>query len=223
MKLRDRAAQIITLLTKGNPTGSSLHVPAPIDTEEAAEEKKRQRRKDVAKALRAVAGVPDPGMYVGRMVLNAWELQSWWRDVRRDGEPELDPFPHVTIVYSTTTFPWVQDRTTLVVDPLPEPFGLLGPKNALVVKLDSQILADRWDAARRAGATVTYDSFKPHCTLFYLGAGYDSTSWRDGSTGGVARPPSLVLGPEIIGPRGVDVFQAADAPSWYRESRGVTV
>jgi hypothetical protein len=117
----------------------------------------------------------------------------------------------------------MDDRPQLVVHP-PEQIlgaGLLGPKNALVLFLDSPILESRWAAANEAGATWDHDGYHPHMTIAYLGAAGDG--WTDRARGPLPLPDfPLVFGPELSSPRGLDVFEAVKAPEWYQDARGVS-
>lgn len=176
----------------------------------------QDRWQEEAAELAKAAG-EDPGMYIGRPVLNWVSLQHWWETANPMGQaPALDPFPHVTVVYSKASFPWERDTAVMEVQTRPQ-LEVLGKDGALVVRFDSPMLGDRWAAAKQAGAAVSYDSYKGHATLFYLGAGV--TEWTPPVT--FYAPPALVLGPEIVGPRGVNVFEAAQAPKWYQDARGV--
>lgn len=228
MTIRKRVAEQIRTMLKGNPTGSSMHVPAPMG-EPTEEEKKKRRRKDVAKLFGATIDhavfneheitKADSAQYIGRSVLNVDQLNAWWQSVRRDGEPaSIDPNPHITVAFSRTVFDWAIDRTILAVTPDDtDDIGLLGAMNAVVLFLHSPILESRWQAALDAGATWSYDGYRPHLTLFYLGADVDVTTFRK-----LALPDfPIILGQELLARGGTDVFEAVKAPEWYQTARGV--
>lgn len=226
MLRRHQLAALFSSVAKGNPTSSTVHVPVPLGSDTAPKGKKkprlqrlRERRGALAKAIAKAmgdSGDEKPGMYVGRRVVNADQLRTWWASVRVDGEPAaLDDNPHLTVAYSRVDFPWTDDDACIVLDPSAfVGFTVLGPDKAVVLRIDSPVLASRWKDACASGATWDHDGYEPHVTLFYLGAGYDSTDWRDGAH--PALPPfMLALGPELSGPRGSDVFTVDDAPAWY--------
>lgn len=233
----DRRKALAELVRKSSPTGNAVHVPAVMGEDEA--ERKKKRRRQLAKMLAgvgeedytltlakrmAIAKADDAGQYVGRLLVNADLLAVWWAGVRHWSEPEaIDPNPHLTVAYSSADFPWMIDRSWIFIPPEQiKGVGLLGPKNALVLFLDSPILESRWAATVEAGASWDYDGYKPHITVCYLGAGYDSTTWRDTNGAKVKLPDfPLVFGPELSSPRGVDVFEAVKAPSWYQDHKGV--
>lgn len=166
---------------------------------------------------------PDPGTYVGRALLNTKQLSAWWDSVRKDGEPDLDENPHLTVVYSRASFATDLDPSHVVIHPPQMRFGVLGKDNAVVVHLDSPILQSRYETMQSAGATSDFPGYKPHMTLFYLGSGYDATDWRDGPDKQPAVPPfSLVFGPEVSGPLSSDVFdQATGTPTTHGATHGL--
>jgi hypothetical protein len=236
MIMTDRRKDIAELVRKSSPTGAAVHTPAIMG--EADAERKKKRRRALAKLLArrseddtltlekrlTKADDADAGRYVGRLLLNAEQLTAWWHLVARPGMPyDLDANPHLTVVYSRTEFDWTPDPGYVVITPEQiKGVGLLGPKNALVLFLDSPILQSRYAAALAAGATSDYGEYKPHMTLCYLGAEYDP------QLGGyqadqIERPAMpLVFDRELSSPRGVDVFEAVKAPDWYQQARGVT-
>jgi hypothetical protein len=213
--IRKRVADL--LIGKDTPTGSSLHVPAPMGNNDD-EKKKKERRRNIATAL-GVTKADAVGQYVGRLALNVDQLNDWWQRNRKDREPFLlDPNPHITVAFSRVQFPWSIDRTILAITPDDtQDIGLLGPKNAVVLFLHSPILDSRWQAARDAGATWDYNGYRPHLTLFYLGADADVTTFRK------IVPPDfpIILGQELQSTTDLDVFEAVKAPEWYQAARGV--
>jgi hypothetical protein len=237
-----RREDVLKALQKDSPTSTSVHVPAPLTNGKDGKGKSRRQRAldalttkkvldgfvfDLAKAMAKSNGDTEPtteGKYVGRRVLNADALQAWWTAQRRPDEPELiDANPHLTVAYSRVDFAWVDDPCVITVDPSCfDCFKVLGKDNAVVLKLHVPILESRWRDTLAAGAAWDYDGYQPHVTLFYLGAdaygdewrdGFGSRDWRD------AKPPAmpafpLVLGGELTGPRGQNIF-GASAPAWY--------
>lgn len=225
MTIRHRAAALLSRLPilKGNPTGSSLHVPAPMG--ETDDEKKKRRARAAAAALgyNAVEKA-DSAQYIGRQVLNAGHLAAWWSSVAPENASRVcDPNPHITVAYSSTEFEWVIDRSLVVIQP--EAFdglGLLGPDNAVVLFLNSPLLESRWQAMRDAGGSWSYDGYKPHVTLCYLGAEYDQKLGAYQADQIVQPDFPIVLGPELMAKGGTDVFEAVKAPQWYQDAKGVT-
>lgn len=218
----DVGTAMLAAIAKDSPTVNQVHVNVPlgggVPKGKTRLQRLRERRGEMAKAIaksNADASGEKTGTYVGRRVVNADALASWWASARADGEPDtLDPNPHLTVAYSRAVFTWDDDASGIVLDPSCfVGFKVLGPDKAVVLRVNSPVLESRWKDALATGATWDHDGYQPHVTLFYLGADYSSDDWRDGS-----HPPvpdfAIQLGAELRGPRGSDVFTPA-APDWY--------
>jgi hypothetical protein len=212
---RPALAHIFQRTLKGQPSAAAVHTPAPAVLTEA--ERRRRRRQQLAGAVQKIAGAPE-GTYMGRMVQNAEQWRAWWavaRDTRDTSEPAaLDANLHCTVILSNAVVDTPPDASHIVIPPAQLRFGVLGPQNAVVLLLDAPVLVGRNAQLRQLGAAEDYPSHQPHVTLCYLGAGYDSTDWRDGEHPAMPDIP-VVLGPELVGPLGVNVYEAAKLPTWY--------
>lgn len=235
---RARVAALLreTDILKGNPTGGTLHVPAPLGVESDDDKKKRRARAaaalgyttknddDTLTLARRIAKGEDSAQYIGRQVINADQLRVWWELEAMTGAARtLDPNPHITVAYSKKEFTWSIDRSWVVIHP--EQFdgiGLLGPDNAVVLFLKSPLLESRWQGTRDAGATWSYNGYRPHVTMCYLGADYDPQLGGYSADQMVQPPFPIILGPELMATGGVDVFEAVKAPEWYQVANGVT-
>ncbi len=223
--VKKRAAELLARYSKSNPTGSAVHVPAPMGEPAETEEEKKKRRQRAAVVLgydgAPVAKAPDSAQYIGRSVLNADQLAAWWAQTAAaigDTPTACDPNPHITVAFSQKEFDWEIDRSLVVIQP--DAFvglGLLGPDKAVVLFLDSPLLESRWQATKDAGATWDFDGYKPHVTLCYLGADADVETFRDGPLPDFP----IVLGPELMAKGGAGVFEAVKAPDWYQTANGV--
>lgn len=150
------------------------------------------------------------GLYVARRLLNAAELQAWWKTVHPDGTaPVVDPDSHLSVAYSSTR----PDDFTPDSNPVEVPasgiigFDILGKDRALVLKVRSADLDSRFRALQSAGATSSHPSYTPHVTLCYIPEGAAPLDVPD------AYPQlpnfSLKFGPEISGPLHGNVFAKA--------------
>lgn len=216
-------SQTLDTVQKDQPSVADVHVPSPNWKPGRAPAKRPkktalERRKMLAALIQKLGSGDDPGTYVGRMVENADQLREWWQSVRGEGEPDaLDANTHCTVLYSRATVNIPADASRVVIDPAQCRFGMLGAahaKSAVVLFLDAPVLVARNDAYHAAGGVEDYPEHRPHVTLFYLGAGYDSTQWRDGNMPDVP-PFPIILGPELVGTLSVDVFEVVKAPGWY--------
>lgn len=220
--LKTEVAQLLrSRIGKDNPTVNQVHVPtagantAPKGKGKTRLQRLRERRGELAKAIAKAMGDTETkeGTYVGRLVLNANELATWWAAERTADEPaQLDACAHITVAYSRVEFPWTDDPSAICVPPeCFAGFKVLGKDNAVVLCLKVPVLESRWKDTLTAGATWDHDGYQPHITLFYLGADVSGASVREDL--GLPSFP-ILLGPELSGPRGADVFTPA-APDWY--------
>lgn len=169
----------------------------------------------------ATAPIPDsdPGLYVGRPLLNAGQLATWWRSVKDPSEPDLDANPHVTVAYSKVTFPWTNDLKPVVIQPTDiKGFGVLGKDRAVVLFLDSSRLEQRWQETVNAGAQWSYPDYHPHMTLFFLDSNYDQSAsvpraWHNDDPAHYPPLPDfpLIFGPELSSTLGDDCYARAYA------------
>jgi hypothetical protein len=116
------------------------------------------------------------GRFICRYLVNGDDLVRW---ADAQGLEALDHSLHVTIAHSRQDFPHevLDDEIEVYATGI----KLLGTDNAVVLTLDSRDLGERWQDLRDAGATWDFDTYQPHLTLFYLGAEYDASSYRDGT------------------------------------------
>lgn len=168
------------------------------------------------------------GLYVARRLLNAAELQAWWKTVHPEGTaPVVDPDSHLTVAYSAVR----PDNITLDPNPLEVPasgiigFDTLGKDHAIVLKVRSADLDSRFRALQSAGTTSSYPSYTPHVTLCYLPEGSAPLDVPD------AYPQlpnfSLKFGPEISGPirghifaKSMEVPNGSSTPFTFTAYRG---
>lgn len=155
---------------------------------------------------------PVQGLYIGRQLTNDDVWREWAASV---GLPPLDENLHVTVLYSSvaTELPLAVAKVEISPDAITH-IDHLGKDNALVVHFEAPELQARWQEAMDAGAVTSYDSFKPHMTLFY-----DENKAWDGSTIPLPGFP-LIFGPESAGPVKSDVFKAWDEAKHPREKDG---
>jgi hypothetical protein len=147
------------------------------------------------------------GLYVARRLLNAAELQAWWKTIHPNGlTSQLDPDSHVTVAYSRTK----PDNYSLDPNPVEVPasgivgFDTLGKDQALVLKVRHPKLDSRFRQLQSAGTTSSYPNYTPHVTLLYLPAGSTPLDTPDDYP--TLPNFSLKFGPEIAGPIGGNIF-----------------
>ena len=115
-------------------------------------------------------------LYVKRTLKNAGDLIAWAVSQGFPSTLAADDM-HVTIAFSKKAFdhsglapvksdmvvPEAEDRCVVP----------LGEKGATVLKFSSADLAARWQEFRDAGASWDFDTYQPHVTITYEGAGVD--------------------------------------------------
>jgi hypothetical protein len=111
-------------------------------------------------------------LYVSRPLLNADDLVKWAKE-QGFGKTLTADDMHVTVAFSRATVDWEE----LAADPAPitvnggdRAVKWLGNKGAAVLRFDSQVLADRWQEFRDAGASWDWPGYQPHVTISYDGA-----------------------------------------------------
>lgn len=196
-------------------TPADAHVPSAT-----WERPKRRKAVSFSEVVQEME-IAKSGLYVGRLVVNTGQLAAW----AQSHNIVLDPFPHVTVVYSTTPIPSWELRLDSVSAAVTG-WKILGPDKAVVLLLDSDELRQRWQEAMDRGGTSTYGGFIPHVTLFYLGADgdpmeeYNPFKHPDGSEDLPTFP--ILLGPEVSGdPEDGNVYKAA-GPTQAVQARGAT-
>lgn len=127
-------------------------------------------------------------LYVSRKVVNFAEILNW---AYRQGFPTtLDPTDfHVTICYSKSKFDWA------CTSPLRREVRISGDERsihqfdggAVVMTVQNDELADRWQQFIDLGASNSYKEYRPHITITY----------GDLPEAVVAFPGDIILGPEI--------------------------
>lgn len=149
----------------------------------------REKRPRVFEHKPAVAGLtptaeaePDPAakpapLYVSRPLtpasaeaIRAWAATQGFKTTL----PAADM--HVTVAYSREPVDGAAipaDTTALTVPAGKRTVEPLGNEGAVVLKFDSPALQARWKAYRKAGASWDYESYTPHVTITYDGAGVD--------------------------------------------------
>lgn len=147
----------------------------------------------------------DPGLYVGRLLLNSKQLRDW---VGSQDHPvlsshELDEDLHVTVIYSPVFIAPLSDgEEHVVVEPVS--WGVLGKDDALVLYINAPELYTRWSEYLSNGAVSTHGEYRPHLTLFYLGA---DSGLTDEDVADLPLPDfELEFGMEIFGTLDQDVF-----------------
>jgi hypothetical protein len=104
-------------------------------------------------------------LYVHRPLLNAWEVIAW-ADAQGFKNVQRPEDMHVTICYSKTPFDWTDlgpkmDNVTVVGGSR----GVQQFGDALVLRFDSDILAEDHQELIDAGASYDFDEYNPHITL----------------------------------------------------------
>lgn len=130
-------------------------------------------------------------LYVCRPVRNGDEIVAWFR-ANGVQAPLLEPAGmHVTLAYSQQPLHWgavPPDTTHHTVQPGPRSVKRFD-KGATVLCFDDAALHGRWRQFRNAGASWSYDGFRPHVTLTYQGDGLATDSL-------LPYPGPIELGPE---------------------------
>jgi len=117
---------------------------------------------------------PSP-LYASRPVLNAAEIIEW---ASAQGFKSTLPAEdiHVTVAFSRNSVD--VERVPLTAPELSAVGGVrivspLGVEGAVVLKFDCPELQVRWEQYIVAGASWDWDSYQPHITITYDGAGVD--------------------------------------------------
>lgn len=109
----------------------------------------------------------DPGKYIGVKVKNAKEVYDWYNNQGVEVIPEDEL--HCTIAYSKKDFEYTISKDDIHVSEFNSVLEPLGDDGAIVLKIHSQELQDRFNRCIAAGATYDYPSYKPHITISYSG------------------------------------------------------
>ncbi len=107
----------------------------------------------------------DKGKYVAVKVKNAQELYSWYSNQGIEVVPADEL--HCTIAYSKKDFEYEVSKEDIFVSEFNTYLEPLGDDGAVVLKIHSQELQDRFNRCMLAGATYDYPSYKPHITISY--------------------------------------------------------
>ena len=175
---------------------------------DAPQFKGKSKKKRVEMALAAFYGknlakaAPRP-LFVARYVENAGEIIKWAKSQGFDTTVDPEEL-HVTIAYSRAPVDWMKadesfsyssdDGIFKVAPGGPRVVERLGDKGAVVLLFKCRELGWRHDAIRNStGASWDYQSYQPHVTITYNGAGVDLTKVEP-YTG------PIVFGPEIFAP-----------------------
>lgn len=138
-------------------------------------------------------------LYMHRDLVNVAEFTKW---AKAQGFKDICDDLHVTIIYSKEAVDWFKMGTddwggssknnNLIITPggprIVEPLGTQG---AIVLLFASRTLTYRHEDMVRLGASHDYDTYQPHVTITYNGAGVDLKKVKPY----VGR---LVFGPEIF-------------------------
>lgn len=115
--------------------------------------------------VRKLAPAP---VYGCRRLVNAQQFIDWAKS--QGFETTLEPGDlHATIAYSRTPMEWPTPRRTKLVvrGAKGRQVERLGDKGAVVLRFDSNVLANRWQQLRDAGASWDHDGYRPHITISY--------------------------------------------------------
>ena len=107
----------------------------------------------------------DPGKYIAVKVKNAQELYDWYSNQGIEVVPADEL--HCTIAYSKKDFEYEVSKADIFVSEFNTYLEPLGDDGAIVLKIHSQELQDRFNRCILAGATYDYPSYKPHITISY--------------------------------------------------------
>lgn len=107
----------------------------------------------------------DKGKYIAVRVKNAQELHDWYSKQGVEVIPNDEL--HCTIAYSKKDFEYTISKDDIFVSEFNSKLEPLGNDGAVVLKIYSQELQDRFNRCINAGATYDYPSYKPHITISY--------------------------------------------------------
>lgn len=134
-------------------------------------------------------------LYMHRPLRNVEALRKW---ALEQGFKSIVSDPHVTVAFSKAPLDWTglqkRDGGGDITNEAGAPgrsVEPLGDEGAVVLKFDSPALQERWQELKDAGASWDFESYQPHVTITYDGAGVDLDRVRpyDGD---------LVFGPEVF-------------------------
>jgi hypothetical protein len=109
-------------------------------------------------------------LYVSRNLTNTEDLVEWAKT--QGFKNLLDPFEmHVTVAFSKKPFETdglkFQKNTLVVNNKKDRSVEPLGNDGAIVLKFSCDILQERWQELKDAGASYDYPIYIPHVTLSY--------------------------------------------------------
>lgn len=113
-------------------------------------------------------------LYVNRPLKNAQDVIAWAKSQGfKTTLPAKDM--HVTVVYSKTPLAWPAGKTDQITadNKSGRAVQRLGDEGAIVLKFKDKTLQDRNKELLELGAKSDYDSYIPHVTISYNGAGVD--------------------------------------------------
>jgi len=135
-------------------------------------------------------------IYISRPVLqmSALGLYEFATAIQLDPETFV-PDLHVTLAYSTDPVNWddpafQMDPTQLTIEGAEDRAVEMLDGGAVVLRISSRALSQRWSQFIMAGASWDHDDFKPHITLAY-DEGYDMDNVGRSMYG-----PGIVFGAE---------------------------
>lgn len=111
--------------------------------------------------------IDSTGTYVAVKVVNNEQLRDWYVKQGLDVIPAEEL--HVTIAYSRKVFDRTINEADINITPenIKDELELLGDDGAIVIKLNSPELHNRFKECMEAGATFDYPEYQPHITLTY--------------------------------------------------------
>jgi len=107
----------------------------------------------------------DKGKFIAVKVKNAKEVYDWYINQGIEVIPEDEL--HCTIAYSKKDFEYTLSKEDIYIPESSSKLEKLGDAGAIVLKIYSQELQDRFNRCINAGATYDYPSYKPHITISY--------------------------------------------------------
>jgi hypothetical protein len=113
-------------------------------------------------------------LYVNRPLIDCDDFYAWVQE-HFDKALVRDEY-HVSIVHAKTAFAWDQftpQTKKLVIDGGKRSVTPLGDKGAVVLRFASSTLQTRWSEFCDAGAQWDWETYQPHVTITYDGAGLD--------------------------------------------------
>lgn len=139
------------------------------------DDRERQRQENVRRLQETEAQQDARPLYASRPVANAEDIIAWAREQGfRTTVPASEM--HVTVAHSREPV----DGTTVGASAPSETVTggersveQLGDDGAVVLRIESQALTDRWQEYRDAGASWDFDSYKPHITITYQAGDLD--------------------------------------------------